>query len=68
MIRLEVRNLQVGGDGGGEWLAVEARGPYGVERDTFNRVQIAPVTATGLRLEVTLQPKWSAGIQEWRVR
>jgi DUF1680 family protein len=55
-------------NGGGEWRPVEARGPYGVERDTFNRVQIAPLTATGLRLEVALQPKWSAGIQEWRVR
>ncbi len=55
-------------NGGGEWLAVEARGPYGVERDPFNRVQIVPVSATGLRLEITLQPTWSAGIQEWRVR
>ena len=53
---------------GGEWLPVEARGTYGVERDRFNRVAIAPVTATGLRLEVTLQRGWSAGIQEWRAR
>jgi hypothetical protein len=26
------------------------------------------VTTTGLRLEVVLQPEWSAGIQEWKVR
>jgi len=53
---------------GGGWMPVEARGPYGVERDRFNRVEITPVTATGLRLEITLQTGWSAGLQEWRVR
>jgi len=27
-----------------------------------------PVTTSGLRLEVVLQPERSAGIQEWKVR
>jgi DUF1680 family protein len=53
---------------GEEWKPVEATGPYGVEKDTYNKVTFTPVTTTGLRLEVTLPPQWSAGIQEWKVR
>jgi len=26
------------------------------------------VTTSALRLEVALQPQWSAGIQEWKVK
>jgi uncharacterized protein len=51
-----------------EWKPVDAAGPYGVAKDQYNRVAFRPVTTTGLRLEVTLQPQWSAGIQEWRVK
>lgn len=53
---------------GTEWTPVEVQGEYGVERDRFNKVAFRPVTTNGLRLEVTLQPKWSAGIQEWKVK
>jgi len=53
---------------GADWKPVAAQGPYGVEKDRFNRVTFDPVTTSGLRLEVTLQPEWSAGIQEWKVR
>ena len=53
---------------GAAWKPVAAQGPYGVEKDRFNRVTFAPVTTSGLRLEVTLQPEWSAGIQEWKVK
>jgi hypothetical protein len=35
--------------------------------DRFNRVAFSPVTTAALRLEVTLQPQWSAGVQEWKV-
>jgi DUF1680 family protein len=52
---------------GEEWKPVAAAGPYGVDLDRFNRVAFEPVTTTGLRLEVALQPQWSAGIQEWKV-
>ena len=48
--------------------AGRAREPYGVEKDRYNRVTFTPVTTSGLRLEVTMQPEWSAGIQEWKVR
>lgn len=53
---------------GADWKPVAAQGPYGVEKDRFNRVTFVPVTTSGLRLEVTLQPEWSAGIQEWKVK
>jgi DUF1680 family protein len=52
---------------GDEWKPVEAAGSYGIEKDKFNRVTFQPVTTAGLRMEVKLQPRWSAGIQEWKV-
>jgi uncharacterized protein len=52
---------------GDHWTPVTAGGPYGVEKNSYNRVEISPVTTDALRLEVTLQPHWSAGIQQWRV-
>ncbi len=53
---------------GQAWKPVQALGPYGVERNRYNRVRFAPVTASGLRLELTMQPAWSAGLQEWKVK
>ncbi|MGH9160058.1 MAG: glycoside hydrolase family 127 protein [Vicinamibacteraceae bacterium] len=53
---------------GTEWKPVEASDAYGVAKDRFNNVTFEPVTTSGLRLEVTMQPKWSAGLQEWRVK
>ncbi len=53
---------------GEQWKPVENLGPYGVEKDRFNKLVFKPVTTTGLRLEVTMQQNWSAGIQEWRVK
>ena len=53
---------------GDQWKPVENLGPYGVEKDRYNKVAFKPVTAGGLRLEVTMQPNWSAGLQEWKVK
>lgn len=53
---------------GAQWKPVEAAGPCGVEKDKFNRVALAPVTTKQLRLVVRLQPEFSAGILEWRVK
>ena len=47
---------------------MEATGPYEVEKDRYNKVGFKPVTTSALRLEVALQPQWSAGIQEWKVK
>jgi DUF1680 family protein len=52
---------------GEEWEPVKTPGPYGVEKDRYNAVAFEPVTTSGLRLEVALQPEVSAGIQEWKV-
>jgi len=53
---------------GDQWKAVETDGPYGVEKDKYNKVSFKPVTTRGLRLEVLMQPAWSAGIQKWKVK
>jgi hypothetical protein len=55
-------------DATGAWTPVAAAGAYGVAGDRFNRVTFAPVTTTGLRLEVAMQPAFSAGLQEWTVK
>ena len=52
---------------GTDWKAVEAAGPFGVAKDAWNQVNFAPVTTTALRIELTLQPGVSAGLQEWKV-
>lgn len=52
---------------GEEWKPVETGESFGVAKDQFNKVAFKPVTTTALRLEVHLQPPWSAGIQEWKV-
>ena len=40
---------------------------FGVAKDCFNRVAFTPVTTTGLRLAVQLQPQSSGGVLEWKV-
>ena len=52
---------------GDEWKPVENSEPWRVEKDRYNHVGFRPVTTTGLRLEVTMQPTWSAGVAEWKV-
>ncbi len=53
---------------GAEWKPVQSHQPYGVEKDRYNAVQFAPVTTKMLRLEVTMQPEWSAGVEKWKVK
>ncbi len=53
---------------GAEWKPVDSLDPYGVAKDQYNKVRFRPVTTSGLRLEVSMQPNWSAGIQEWQVK
>ena len=53
---------------GDAWVPVQTSDAYGVARDRYNTITFAPVRTTGIRLEVTMQPEWSAGVQEWRVR
>jgi uncharacterized protein len=53
---------------GHEWKPVQATGAYGTEKDKYNQVTFQPVLTDGLRLEVTMQTQWSAGIQKWKVK
>ncbi len=53
---------------GDAWRPVEAATAYGTAKDAYNRVSFKPVTTVALRLEVQLQPDWSGGVQEWRVK
>jgi uncharacterized protein len=53
---------------GTDWKPVTTSSTYGVAKDQYNKVTFNSVTTTGLRLEVTMQPQFSAGIQEWKVR
>jgi len=34
----------------------------------YNKFSFEPVTTSGLRLAVTLQPDFAAGIQEWKAK
>jgi hypothetical protein len=36
----------------------------GVEKDAFNTVVFAPVTTDALKIVISLQDRWSAGVQE----
>ncbi len=51
---------------GKTWKPVPGASHGGVTLDQFNRLSFPPVTTTGLRIEVQLQPNFSGGILEWR--
>jgi hypothetical protein len=48
----------------GNFKPVKTSTPYGTEKDTFNKVDFDPVKTNAVKIEITLQNKWSAGIQE----
>ena len=52
---------------GDAWLEVPNGSGYGTAKDTYNRTTFDPVTTTGLRMTVELQPEFSGGILEWKV-
>lgn len=53
---------------GGEWKPVARASSFDTKSDTFNTVTFAPVTTDTLRIEVQLQPDFSAGILKWKVK
>lgn len=53
---------------GDAWKPVAALNPYGLAKDVYNTITFQPVATTGLRLEISMQPNWSAGIQKWKVK
>ncbi|HSW02177.1 MAG TPA: glycoside hydrolase family 127 protein [Sedimentisphaerales bacterium] len=48
----------------GKFEPVKNANPYGLEKDGFNNVAFEPVKTTALKIEIKLQEKWSAGVQE----
>ncbi|HOV77268.1 MAG TPA: glycoside hydrolase family 127 protein, partial [Sedimentisphaerales bacterium] len=48
----------------GKFEPVKNASPYGLEKDGFNTVAFEPVKTTALKIEIVLQKKWSAGVQE----
>lgn len=48
----------------GKFQPVKNAGPYGLEKDGFNPVAFEPVKTDALKIEIKLQEKWSAGVQE----
>ena len=53
---------------GDRWTPVEASGALGVARNAWNTVTFKPVMTTALRIEVVMQEKFSAGVQELKIR
>lgn len=53
---------------GDAWKPVENASVYGLEKDKYNHVTFQSVSTSALRLEVTMQLNWSAGINEWKVK
>lgn len=53
---------------GEEWKPVQNLDPYGVNKDRYNKVAFRPITTAAMRLEVTMQTNWSAGIAEWKLK
>jgi DUF1680 family protein len=53
---------------GDDWLPMSPAGEYGLAKDAWNTVKFKPVRTTALRLEVRMQPDWSAGVHEWKIK
>jgi hypothetical protein len=52
---------------GNDWKPVSGASAYGVAADQYNKVTFTPVTTSGLRVVVQLQPNVSGGILRWRL-
>lgn len=53
---------------GDRWVPVETSSPFGTARNAWNAVTFTPVTTPALRLELAMQDKFSAGLQEIKVK
>ncbi len=53
---------------GNDWKPVENPEPYGVAKDGYNKVAFKSITTGGMRVEVTMQPGFSVGVQKWKVK
>jgi hypothetical protein len=51
-------------DAEGRWKSAENNTPYLTKKDTFNKVSFEPVKTSGIKIEIVLQERWSAGVLE----
>ena len=52
---------------GDAWKPVATSDPFTTERDQYNAVTFEAVRTDALRLEIQLQPDYSAGVVEWSI-
>jgi DUF1680 family protein len=52
---------------GGAWKPVAHSGAYPIQMSHWCEVHFSPITTTALRLTVTMQPGWAAGVRQWQV-
>ena len=52
----------------GHWLQASSPVSSEIARDQWNKMAFQPVNTAALKIEVELQPNYSGGILEWRVR
>ncbi len=48
----------------GDWKPIRNDTPYLTNKDTFNKVSFESVKTNCIKIEIMLQDKWSAGVQE----
>ena len=53
---------------GDTWIPIGTAAEFQVKKDGWNRVEFPAVATTQLRIEVQLQPQFSGGILEWKVK
>lgn len=51
-------------DAQGAFQPVQNHNPYGTDIDKFNQVEFTPVSTHALKIEITLEEKWTSGVQE----
>jgi DUF1680 family protein len=51
-------------DAEGNFKPINNNTPYRIDMDTFNKVTFEPLMSDAVKIEIALQEKWSAGVQE----
>ena len=50
------------------WIPVQTSASYGVRPNAWNVIAFTALETSALRNELVMQGKFSAGVQEWKVR
>jgi len=52
---------------GEQWKPVTTKDAAAIEKDKYNKLTFTPVATDAMRLEVTMQQQFSAGVEKWKV-